>query len=142
MPHRASRSPRSAGKAVTFATVRRMALQFPGVEEGSSYGTPAFRVKGKFVARLKEDGCTLVVRIDQDEREAWMRADPETFFITDHYRGYPAVLVRLATVESEDLRDVLEQAWRFNAPKRLVAEISGRPVTTAELMHLMAEAAP
>jgi len=122
---RSRRSPRPAGSAVTFATVRRMALQFPGVEEGSSYGTPAFRVKGKFLARLKEDGCTLVVRIDQDEREAWMAADPETFFITNHYRGWPAMLVRLSSVDRGELRKLLELAWRRSAPKRLIAERDG-----------------
>jgi hypothetical protein len=110
---------------VTFATVRRMALQFPGVEEGSSYGTPALRVKGKFLARLKEDGGTLVVRIDQDEREAWMAADPETFFITNHYRGWPAMLVRLSSVDRGELRKLLELAWRRSAPKRLIAERDG-----------------
>jgi hypothetical protein len=126
MPRRASPSSRSAGKAVTFATVRRMALQFPGVEEGTSYGTPALRVKGKFLARLKEDGGTLVVRIDQDEREVWMKANPETFFITDHYRGWPAMLVRLSSVDRGALRKLLEIAWRWSAPKRLIAERDGR----------------
>jgi hypothetical protein len=47
---------------VTLATVRRLALAFPGVEEGLSYGTPGFRVRGKFLARMKEDGETLVVK--------------------------------------------------------------------------------
>jgi len=50
-----------------------------------------------------------------------MQADPKTFFTTDHYRGYPTVLVRLTRVLAADLRDVLEQAWRRNAPKRLIA---------------------
>ncbi len=57
-----------------------------------------------------------------DERDLRIRADPATFFTTDHYRGYPTVLVRLATVDPADLRDVLEQAWRLHAPKRLVTE--------------------
>ena len=47
--------------------------------------------------------------------------DPETFYITDHYRGYPAVLVRLASVDPEGLRVLLEQAWRSKAPKGLIA---------------------
>ena len=72
---------------VTLATVRRLALDFPGVEEGLSYGTPGFRVRGKFLARLWEDGLTLVVKCGDDERDFRMKADPETFFITDHYRG-------------------------------------------------------
>jgi hypothetical protein len=102
--------------------VRRLSLAFPGVEEGLSYGTPGFRVRGKFLARLWEDGVTLVVKCGDDERDFRMKADPETFFITDHYRGYPTVLVRLARVTETDLQDVLEQAWRLNAPKRLVKE--------------------
>jgi len=99
-----------------------MALRLPGVEAGTSYGTPAFRVKGKFLARLKEDGGTLVVRIEQDDREAWMAADPETFFITDHYGGWPAMLVRLSSVDRGELQKLLELAWRYAAPKRLIAE--------------------
>ena len=110
-------------------TVRRVALGFPGVEEGSSYGTPGFRVRGKFMARMKEDGETLVVKCGDDERDFRMQADPETFFVTDHYRGYPTVLVRLARVSLEDLREVLEEAWRRNAPKRLLAayDRKGKP---------------
>jgi hypothetical protein len=107
---------------VTLATVRRLALAFPGVEEGLSYGTPGFRVRGKFLARLWEDGETLVVKCGDDERNFRMKADPETFFITDHYRGYPTVLVRLPRVTEADLRDVLEEAWRRQAPRRLVTE--------------------
>jgi hypothetical protein len=110
------------GARVTLATVRRLALAFPGVEEGPSYGTPGFRVRGKFLARLWEDGQTLVVKCGDDERDFRMKADPETFFITDHYRGYPTVLVRLSSVTTTDLREVLEQAWRLNAPRRLVKE--------------------
>lgn len=107
---------------VTLATVRRLALGFPGVEEGLSYGTPGFRVRGKFLARLWEDGETLVVKCGDDERDFRMKADPGTFFVTDHYRGYPTVLVRLAKAKPADLRDLLEEAWRRSAPRRLVAE--------------------
>ncbi len=69
-------------------------------------------MRGKFLSRLKEDRAeTLVVRIDMDERDVRMAANPETFYITDHYRGYPAMLVRLATVDSDELRELLEGAW-------------------------------
>jgi hypothetical protein len=106
----------------SFETVREIALALPGVEEGLSYGTPAFRVGKKFLARLWEDGETLVVKIGFDEREVLMQADPATFFITDHYRGYPSILVRLAKVDPDRLREVLTEAWRNHASKRLVAE--------------------
>ena len=109
---------------VTLATVRRLALALPGVEEGTSYGTPGFRVRNKFMARMWEDGEVLVVKCGHDERDFRMRANPKTFFTTDHYLGYPTVLVRLASVTPAELKDVLEQAWRINAPKRLLTEYS------------------
>ncbi|HVR38515.1 MAG TPA: MmcQ/YjbR family DNA-binding protein [Thermoanaerobaculia bacterium] len=96
---------------------RRIALSFPGVEEGTSYGTLAFRFRKKFLARLREDGETIALRIGFDERDILMQMDPATFFITDHYRGYPAVLVRLGSVGEERLRDVLTQAVKFRGKK-------------------------
>ncbi len=111
------------GKAgpVDFETVRKAALALPGVEDGTSYGTPALKVRGKLLVRLREDGETFVLIVDFDTRDILMRADPETFFITDHYRGYRAVLVRFATLDPRQLPGLLEQAWRQAAPKRLVA---------------------
>lgn len=121
---------------VTFETVRELALAFPDVEEGTSYGTPSLRVRGKFMARLREDGETLVVKVSEAERDFRMTVDPDTFFTTDHYRGYPSVLVRLARVDPEDLRDLIEQSWRWLAPRRLVAEYErthpGPPVIAAQ----------
>jgi hypothetical protein len=106
----------------TLETVRAILEALPGVEEGVSYGTPGFRVKGKFLGRLREDGETFVVKVSFEERDALMSVFPEAFFTTDHYRGYPSVLIRLPVVEVDVLRDVLEVAWRDLAPKRLVSE--------------------
>ncbi|MCY1077123.1 MmcQ/YjbR family DNA-binding protein [Archangium lansingense] len=106
---------------MSFETVRQLALELPGIEEGTSYGTPAFKVRGKLVARLREDGETLVVKIDFSDRDLLMQADPDTFFVTDHYVGYPMMLVRLSSVRREQLRILLEDAWRGEAPKRLVS---------------------
>ena len=114
-------------KTVDFEDVRRMALALPGTIEGLSYGTPGFRVRGKLYARLKEDGGTLVVGIDLDEREALVAGDPETFFITDHYRGYPWILVRLSQVHPADLRWLLESAWSRWASKRLAVARKSKP---------------
>lgn len=105
---------------VTFDTVRQFALALPEAEEGTSYGTPAFKVRKKTFLRLREDGDSLVVKIDFLKRDILMNAEPETFYITDHYREYPAILVRLSKVRPEVLRDLIEQAWRLEAPKRLV----------------------
>ena len=109
-----------ASKPVTFETVRQLAQALPGTEEGTSYGTPAFRVKGKLFIRLREDGDSLVVRVDHHERELLMAANPKAFFITDHYRDYPMMLVRLSTVRLAELRALLEDSWRRVAPKRLI----------------------
>jgi len=109
-------------RGMTWAAVRKVGLAFPGVEEGTSYGTPALHVKRKFMARLREDGESLVIKCGFDERDFRLQADPGTFFVTDHYTGYPALLVRLSEVTPALLREVLEQAWRVNAPKRMVKE--------------------
>ncbi len=108
-------------KPVTFADARPMLLALPGVVEKLSYGTPGFRVGGKLIARIKEDGGTLIVGADFDEREALMRIDPKSFFFTDHYRDYDWVLVRLEKVDPRLLATVLENAWRRRAPARLLA---------------------
>jgi len=112
---------RGQARGVTWETVCRLALALPGVEEGTSYGTAALRVKGKFYVRLRNDGESIVLKIGHDAKEVLLQADPEVFFTTDHYNGYPAVLVRLATVRADDLRALLEDAWRLSGPKRLVA---------------------
>jgi hypothetical protein len=112
----------SKTEPMTFEQVRLLALALPKADEGTSYGTPAFKVAGKLFARLHQDGESLVVKIDPGERTMRMKADPKTFYITDHYLNYPWILVRLASVDPEDLRDMLEEAWHLSAPKRIVSE--------------------
>ncbi len=106
---------------VTFAAVQELALALPEAEQGTSYGTPAFKVRGTLFARLREEGDVLVVKVDFDYREALTRSEPDTYFITPHYEKYPYVLVRLVNVDIEDLRKLLTNAWRMSAPKRLAA---------------------
>jgi len=100
-------------------TLRRIALSMPGVEEGTSYGTLAFRVGGKLLARLYQDGKSVVVRVDFGEREILMEGEPDTFYITEHYRNYPMMLARLATLHPDELRRLLIQTWQKPAPKRI-----------------------
>jgi hypothetical protein len=105
-----------------------MALSLEAVEEGTSYGTPAFRARGTLFARLREDPDSLVVRMEADQREELIAADPDTYYITDHYRNYPWVLVRLSRVHSDALRDLLRMAWRLAAsnPQRAIRARRGR----------------
>jgi hypothetical protein len=116
-----------ARRPVTFETVREIAAGLPGAVEGLSYGTPAFRVGKSLFVRHHQDGQSLVVKIDPDERAIRILADPETFYITDHYLNYPWILVRLATVRRDDLREILEDAWRQIAPQRLLSKDASAP---------------
>jgi hypothetical protein len=120
MAKSAAKKASGAKRPLRVDDVRRIALALPGVTEGTSYGTTAFRVGQKLLARLHQNGTDLVIRIGFDERDMLMESDPETFYITDHYRSYPAMLVRLARVHPDQLHRLFEQIWRANASKRLV----------------------
>jgi hypothetical protein len=107
---------------VTFEQVRLAARAFPGVEDSTSYGTPALKVRGKLLARLHQSGECLVLRANFLDREILMQSDSEVFYITDHYRDYPWVLIRLSAVDPGALPDLIERAWRLVAPKSLIAK--------------------
>ena len=89
-------------------------------EDSTSYGTPALKVRGKLFARLHQDGDCFVLRSSVLDRQILLQIDPEVFFITEHYRGYPWVLVRFSAVQRDLLPDLLERAWRMVAPKTLI----------------------
>ncbi len=115
-------------RGVSVEEARRLLLRLPGVEEGPCYGTPGFRVRRKFLARLRDNAQTLVVKCGFDERDHRLRTDPDAFFVTDHYRGYPTVLVRLARVAAPELQTLLEDSWRALASRRLIAEFESLTV--------------
>jgi hypothetical protein len=96
--------------------------RFPGVVEGTSWGTPSMTVRKKFMCRMRTNPDALVVRvIDIADRDALLKSDPDVFFITPHYQGYPAVLVRLEAVDEQMLAELIEDAWRIQAAKRVIA---------------------
>jgi hypothetical protein len=97
---------------MTYDDVRKIALTMPNVEEGTSYGTPALKVKKKLFVRLREEGDVIVLKMPFDQREAMMAEAPEKFFITDHYLNYEWILVRLAKVSEAEIRDLLKVAHR------------------------------
>ena len=105
----------------TWDDVVTIALGLPGVEESTSYGTPSLKVRGKFMCRLRTDPDALVLRVsDLGEREALLQGQPDAFFSTPHYDGHPYVLVRLEAVDPQELAELVEEAWRIRAPKRVV----------------------
>jgi hypothetical protein len=113
---------------ITEEHVRRTALALPGTSERSMYGTPAFYVGRRWFARIREEGDALVVPCpSEEEKLELVAAQPETYFTTPHYDGYAAVLVRLGAVEPDELAEVLADAWRLRAPKRLLRAHDDRP---------------
>lgn len=99
-----------AQRKLSLAVIRRTVSALPDVEEGTSYGTPAWRHKGRLLARLHQDGESIVLKVGHETRDHLLQADPETFFITDHYLGYPTVLARLNRLTVADLKKLLVQA--------------------------------
>ncbi len=97
---------------MTYDAVRKIGLALPDVTEGTSYGTPALKVRKKLFVRLRPELDAIVIRTPPDQREELMSGDPEKYFITDHYRDYPWMLVRLAKVNVDELRDLLKMAHR------------------------------
>ena len=105
----------------SWEDVVALAAHLPGVEEGTWYRTPALKVRGRSLCRMKEDGELLVLKVeDLGEKEALLQGRADVYTTTPHYDGYPAVLVRLAQADPAELRELLEDAWRREAPKRLV----------------------
>ncbi len=106
-----------------FARVARLAAHLPGIEQATSYGTPSIKVKGKSFCRMKEkmEGV-LVVMVPLGLKEALIEAEPEKYFETPHYSGWPAMLVRLDAVSDAELTTRLECAWAEKAPARLKKE--------------------
>jgi hypothetical protein len=102
---------------INFETVREIALALPGVEESTAYGVPALRVHGKLLACVpanpSAEPASLVVRLDFDDRAELLAADPAVYYVTEHYVGYSAVLVRLSRVNPDALRDLLGMAYKF-----------------------------
>jgi hypothetical protein len=105
-----------AGK-ITFETVRKIASSLPGVEESTSYGTPSLKLRGQILTCMainkSAEPNSLVIRIDFDQRDALIAEAPDTYYTTDHYVNYPAVLVRLDRVDKEMIRDLLNAGWKF-----------------------------
>lgn len=112
---------RPARVGVTYDAVVRFALTLPGVQESPWYGTPGLKVGKKGFVRLRERGVVVIGIGTILERNYLLEADPKAFFITDHYREYPAVLVRLSGIRSSVLFDMIADGWRRTAPRKLVA---------------------
>ena len=104
-------------RRIDFDTVRRIALALPGVEDSTAYGLPALKIGGKLLAcapaNPSAEPGSIVVRVDFDDRAELLAADPDVYYLTDHYVDYNSVLVRLSRVNAGLLRDLLAMAHKF-----------------------------
>ena len=112
----------------TWATIQQIMAGFPETTEGTSYGTPAFRIRKAFFVRLRDEGDALVVKAGQHLRAALLQDGDPPFHTTPHYDGPNSglVLIRLAAISDDELRDVLTDAWLVNAPPKLAAQWESR----------------
>jgi hypothetical protein len=106
-----------------WRTVRRIAGSFPEVD-ADLVGRPVWRVKGKaFAWRARErDGGGLAVRVDRDEKQLILDGNPDVYYVTPHYNGYPGVVINVPVIGKDELFERLEDAWLIQAPKKLAAE--------------------
>lgn len=119
---------------ITFDVVREIGLKLPDVAASTAYGALALKVRGNLLACVainkSAEPDSLMVRIDFDQRAALLAEAPETYYVTGHYAGYPCVLVRLSQIRKDELRDLLNSAWRFvtsqNGAKRAALTSSRR----------------
>jgi hypothetical protein len=107
----------------SFDDIREVAHALSGVVDGTSYGTPALKVGGKLFARQHQSMDCVVLRCDLLDREILMQSAPDAFFITDHYRDYPWILLRVGVVEKRVLPELIERAWRLVASKTLLKKL-------------------
>ncbi|MFP5019228.1 MmcQ/YjbR family DNA-binding protein [Pseudonocardia phyllosphaerae] len=106
--------------------VVRIGCALPGVEESTSYRTPALKVRGKGFARLRTEAeGGLVLFCGLDEKAALLASGDRAFFTTPHYDGHGAVLVDLTRIGSDQLSELIEESWRRKAPVSLVRAHDG-----------------
>jgi hypothetical protein len=102
---------------MTLQSVRAIALRLPGVEEGLMYGAPAFKLGKRWIACVATNKAaepdTLVLWTDFEQRDLLIAEQPDTYYLKDHYKGAPVVLVRLKRARPDALRDLLAAAHRL-----------------------------
>ena len=97
--------------------IRDIVLALPGVKENATKLGTGWKVKGRLMAceaiNRSAEANSLMACVSRDKRMRLMREHPDVFYLTDHYRPYDAVLVRLLRIDRDSLRKVLESSWRF-----------------------------
>ena len=112
----------------TEGDVRAIALSLPGTTEEQWYQTPGYKVAGKGFLRLRTEaeGGLVVFVSDLGEKEALLTENSDAFFTTPHYDGYPVVLVHLAKIDQDDLRELITDSWLIKAPPKLRKQLESQ----------------
>ena len=104
-------------RADSFKRVKEIGRTLPDVELTTTWGKPTLKVRGKMfvciASHKSAEPDTLVVRISVDQRDAMIADDPDTYYLKPHYEDYACVLVRLARIRRDALRDLMQAGWRF-----------------------------
>ncbi|MBB2911055.1 hypothetical protein FHS43_002320 [Streptosporangium becharense] len=106
-----------------FHRVLDLATELPGVEQSESWGTPSLKVGGRMFLRRHEDPELVAVKVAPDERAALTAERPDVFLVTPHYERYSYMLVKTAALADDELRELITEAWRMTAPKRLLRSL-------------------
>jgi len=119
------------GRPLTFDDVREIALSMPDVVETTAYGMPAFtagktRFAGRPIERSDVAPNSLGIHMSFEERDRRIAARPEIYYLTEHFAKYPAVLVRLAAIGRDELREVLSLAWHHAMDRLPAAQTTRR----------------
>jgi len=118
---------RASSSQRRFAAAAKIAQRFPGSEVSTSYRTPALKVKGKFMARLRTEAeGWLAIKCDLANREMLLQAAPHVFHLTPHYENAPMILVDLAAIDEAGLAEVIERAWRMTATEKTARDWDAR----------------
>ncbi len=122
MPERRGKSKRTpVPRGHAFKQIEAIGRTLPGVELTTSWGSPSLKVGGKmFVCMAVHKSAepnTLVVMMDFPDRDALLEDDPNTYYLKEHYVGYPCILVRLGRVHPDALHDLVISAHRYVSNK-------------------------
>jgi len=118
---------------ITFDSVREIARQLPDVEETTTWGAPTLKVRGKLLTCIPTNKAaepdSILVAVDFERRAELLEEAPEIYYLPDHYKGYPGVLVRLSKIRHDALEGLLRGAWTFvtRKPERRKAPRAGMP---------------
>ncbi|HKX73431.1 MAG TPA: MmcQ/YjbR family DNA-binding protein [Candidatus Saccharimonadales bacterium] len=106
---------------VTYKDIQKLALSLPETTEKLAWGSPAFYVKDKMFAAVRQDGKTLAISFPREERAIYVVTDPKTFPDLEHFKNYDYMAIAMNHIKPSELEELLRMAWTFRAPSRLAA---------------------